>query len=94
MGHLTMLRTELLREFIPTPKPVMAVQITDGNAADIARMVGGKLYPRDNASPLRIYFHCCSGRVKAEWGHWIIRDAKGFSTMTNSEFITTYQEKP
>lgn len=94
MGHLTMMRDTLLREYIPAPKPMLAVQITDENAKSVAAMVGGKLYPRDNASQLRIYFHCCSGRVKAEWGDWIIRDAKGFSTMTNSEFTTTYQEKP
>lgn len=84
----------MLREYVHRPTPMMAVQITDENAKSLALMVGGKLYPRDRFDKLRIYFHCCTGRVKAEWGDWIVRDAKGFNTMTNSEFTTIYQEKP
>lgn len=93
MGHLTALRSELLTEYVPRAKPIMAVQITDGNAADVARMVGGKLYPRDKTNNVRIYFHCCNGRAKAEWGDWITRDSRGFSAMTDQEFHETYQEK-
>jgi hypothetical protein len=84
-----------MRDFIHQPLPVSAVQITDENAKDVAQLVNGKLYPANKFTPaVRIYFHCCEGRRKAEWGDWIIRDGRGFTTMTNKEFITTYQEKP
>lgn len=93
MGHLTTRSAALMQEYVQRPKPTMAVQITDGNAQEIALMLNGKLYPRDDRNKLRIYFHCCNGRVKAEWGDWILRDSKGFRTMTNEEFTTDYQEK-
>ena len=94
MGHVTTMTTTLMHDYVTIPSPIRAVQITDENAKSVALMVNGKLYPRDQHNTLRIYFHCCSGRVKAEWGDWVLRDAKGFHTMTNSEFTTTYQEKP
>lgn len=94
MGHVASRSSTLMTEYTTKPLPVMAVQLTDANAREVALMVGGKLYPADNQHPLRLYFHCCSGRAKAEWGDWVLRDAKGFHTMTNSEFTTTYQEKP
>ncbi len=93
MGHVAEMTTTLMREFITRPKPVVAVQITDENAKSVALMVGGKLYPRDQHDTLRIYFHCCNGRMKAQWGDWVLKDSKGFHTMTDAEFTTTYQEK-
>lgn len=93
MGHVTTMTTELMREYVSIPKPVLAVQLTDENAKSVALMVGGKLYPRDKFDTLRIYFHCCNGRMKLAWGDWVLKDAKGFHAMTNSEFTTTYQER-
>ena len=93
MGHLATLSTSLMQEYICRPSPILAVQITDDNAKDIALMVNGKLYPRDRTTNLRIYFHCCNGRQKAEWSDWILKDSRGFHSMTHSEFTSTYQEK-
>lgn len=94
MGHMTTRSAELLGEYVSRPVPVRAVQITDANARAVAEMVNGKLYPATALAAVRIYFHCCAGRRKAEWGDWIIRDARGFRSMTDQEFTTTYQEKP
>lgn len=93
MARTNTLTTALMQEYVTRPRPVMAVQLTDSNAREVALMVNGKLYPATNDHSLRLYFHCCNGRAKAEWGDWVLRDAKGFHTMTNSEFTTTYQEK-
>lgn len=93
MGHLTTMSATLLKEYVSKPISTLAVQITDENAKDVATMVGGKLYPRTTLAPLRIYFHCCNGRMKAEWGDWILRDSKGFHAMTNSEFTESHERK-
>ena len=93
MGHAATMSAELLKEYVHQPKPVLAIQITDENARKVALLVNGKLYAATALAPTRIYFHCCNGRMKAEWGDWIVRDSKGFRSMTNEEFTTTYQEK-
>lgn len=93
MGHLTTRSAALMHEYVHSPKPIMAVQITEANAREVALMVSGKLYPGDRVAPLRIYFACCNGRQKAEWGDWIVKDSRGFHSMTDAEFTTTYQEK-
>lgn len=93
MGHMTTRSAALLKDYVHQPRPVMAVQITDENARAVAEMVSGKLYAATATAPVRLYFHCCSGRRKAEWGDWIVRDSRGFRSMTNDEFTTTYQEK-
>ncbi len=94
MGHVTTMSAELLKEYVHQPKPVLSVQITDENARKVALLVNGKLYAATAQAPTRIYFHCCNGRMKAEWGDWIIKDSKGFRAMTNKEFTETYEEKP
>lgn len=94
MGHMTTRSLELLSEYVSRPVPVKAVQITEGNARAVAEMVGGKVYAASAIAPVRIYFHCCAGRRKAEWGDWIIRDARGFRSMTDAEFTAVYREGP
>lgn len=93
MGHVTTMSVELLKEYVHQPKPVLSVQITDENARKVALLVNGKLYAATEQAPTRIYFHCCNGRMKAEWGDWIIKDSKGFRAMSNKEFTETYEER-
>lgn len=94
MGHLSTRTATLMHEYVHAPLPVLAVQITDANAVEVAALVNGKLYLPNKLSPsLRLYFHCCSGRASAGWGDWIIRDARGFNTMTDLEFTEQYKEK-
>jgi hypothetical protein len=94
VGTLTKPGLDLLGDYESIPKPIQAVQLTDENAAVVARMVNGRVYTPDKTNPnVRVYFFCCNSRVKAEWGDWLIRLGRGFITMTNEEFTETYKEK-
>jgi hypothetical protein len=84
----------MMRPFIRRPKPFMAVQITDENAVAVARMVNGALHKADATGPVRIYFHCCNGRVRAEWGDWIVRTSSGYAKLTNEEMTKECEEMP
>jgi hypothetical protein len=82
-----------MTEHIHKPVPVMAVQVTNANADSIRQMLNGKLYQDPAGGGLRIYFHCCNGRQSVGWGGWVLKDKKGFRSMTNEEFTEEYEEK-
>ena len=84
----------MMRQYIRRPKPFLSVQITDANAEGVARMVGGALHKADATGPVRIYFHTSTGRVRAEWGDWIVRDSRGYSKLTNEEMTAECEEMP
>lgn len=82
-----------MKSFIRKPKPFSAVQVTEENADEVSRMVGGSVHRGGtHGSPVRIYFHCCNGRVCAQWGDWIVRTGHQFSKMTNDEMIRECEE--
>jgi hypothetical protein len=90
MGVMLNRRNELLTRHRSRQSVIESVQVTEENAAAVARMVNGKVY-LGGTGPLAIYFHCCNGRAKAGWGDWIIHTPKGFAVMTNAEFTTQYE---
>jgi hypothetical protein len=83
-----------MRQFIRRPKPFLAVQLTDENAKGVAQMVNGHLHPGDANAAVRIYFHTNTGRVRADWGDWIVRTSGGYSKLTNEELTKECEEMP
>jgi len=81
-----------IKTFTKKPHPITAIQITDENAGAIARMVNGVMHPAVGNVGVRIYFSCCNGRVRAEWGDWIVKEGRNFSKLTNEQMTRDYEE--
>ena len=79
-------------KFRKKPLVVEARQLTRDNAREVWEWINGKAYYESDGSISGLTIFTLKGRVKAEFGDWIIRGAEGdFWPVTPDIFAATYE---